>query len=116
MRQRVGLARALAVDAEVLLMDEPFSAVDEQTRRKFQEDLLALVAHERKTFLFVTHSIEEAVYVSDRIVLLSRRPSRVSRIIEPDIPRDGDPERIRRHPSYLDTVETIWDGLKQYVE
>jgi NitT/TauT family transport system ATP-binding protein len=116
MRQRVGLARALAVDAEVLLMDEPFSAVDEQTRRKFQEDLLALVAHERKTFLFVTHSIEEAVYVSDRIVLLSRRPSRVSQIIEPDIPRDGDPERIRRHPSYLDTVETIWDGLKQYVE
>ena len=116
MRQRVGLARALAVDAEVLLMDEPFSAVDEQTRRKFQEDLLALIAHERKTFLFVTHSIEEAVYVSDRIVLLSRRPSRVSQIIEPDIPRGGDPERIRRHPAYLDTVETIWNGLKQYVE
>jgi NitT/TauT family transport system ATP-binding protein len=116
MRQRVGLARALAVDAEVLLMDEPFSAVDEQTRRKFQEDLLALIAHERKTFLFVTHSIEEAVYVSDRIVLLSRRPSRVSQIIEPDIPRGGDPERIRRHSTYLDTVETIWNGLKQYVE
>jgi NitT/TauT family transport system ATP-binding protein len=116
MRQRVGLARALAVAAEVLLMDEPFSAVDEQTRRKFQEDLLALIAHERKTFLFVTHSIEEAVYVSDRIVLLSRRPSRVSQIIEPDIPRGGDPERIRRHSTYLDTVETIWNGLKQYVE
>jgi NitT/TauT family transport system ATP-binding protein len=116
MRQRVGLARALAVDAQVLLMDEPFSAVDEQTRRKFQEDLLALVAQENKTFLFVTHSIEEAVYVADRIVLLSRRPSRVSRIIEPDLPRDGDPEAIRRHPAYLDTVETIWNGLKQYVD
>jgi NitT/TauT family transport system ATP-binding protein len=116
MRQRVGLARALAVDADVLLMDEPFSAVDEQTRRKFQEDLLALIAHERKTFLFVTHSIEEAVYVSDRIVLLSRRPSRVSQIVTPDIPRDGDPEAIRRHPVYLDTVETIWAGLKQYVD
>jgi NitT/TauT family transport system ATP-binding protein len=55
-------------------MDEPFSAVDEQTRRKFQEDLLQLVAHERRTFLFVTHSIEEAVYLSDRIVLLSPPP------------------------------------------
>ena len=63
MRQRVGLARALCVDAQVLLMDEPFSAVDEQTRRKFQEDLLSLVQTERKTFIFVTHSIEEAVYV-----------------------------------------------------
>src|SRR3546814_7683078 len=59
MRQRVGLARALTVNAKVLLMDEPFSAVDEQTRRKFQEDLLKLVEQERKTFIFVTHSIEE---------------------------------------------------------
>jgi len=116
MRQRVGLARALAVDAKVLMMDEPFSAVDEQTRRKFQEDLLQLVADERKTFLFVTHSIEEAVYVSDRIVLLSKRPSRVSEIVTPDIPRTGDPERIRREPAYLDTVERIWQGLKQYLE
>jgi NitT/TauT family transport system ATP-binding protein len=116
MRQRVGLARALAVDAEVLLMDEPFSAVDEQTRRKFQEDLLALIAMEKKTFLFVTHSIEEAVYVSDRIILLSRRPSRISQIIEPDSPRGGDPEAIRRHSSYLDTVEEIWNGLKHYVD
>jgi NitT/TauT family transport system ATP-binding protein len=116
MRQRVGLARALAVDARVLLMDEPFSAVDEQTRRKFQEDLLALVARERKTFLFVTHSIEEAVYLSDRIVLLSKRPSRVAGIVEPRIPRDGSPEAIRRDPAYLDTVESIWQGLKQYLE
>jgi NitT/TauT family transport system ATP-binding protein len=116
MRQRVGLARALAVDAKVLLMDEPFSAVDEQTRRKFQEDLLALIAEEKKTFIFVTHSIEEAVYVSDRVVLLSRRPSRVSAIIEPDIERGDDPESIRRDPAYLDTVESIWQGLKRYVE
>lgn len=116
MRQRVGLARALAVNAEVLMMDEPFSAVDEQTRRKFQDDMLALITHERKTFLFVTHSIEEAVYLSDRIVLLSGRPGRVSQIIEPDIPRNLPPERIRRHSAYLDTVETIWQGLKQYLE
>jgi NitT/TauT family transport system ATP-binding protein len=116
MRQRVGLARALAVHAEVLLMDEPFSAVDEQTRRKFQEDLLGLIAQERKTFLFVTHSIEEAVYLSNRIVLLSPRPGRVSQLIEPDIPRNVSPEQIRRHSTYLDTVETIWQGLKQYLE
>ena len=66
MRQRAGLARALAVNAEVLMMDEPFSAVDEQMRRKLQEDLLDLLRRERKTVIFVTHSIEEAVYLSDR--------------------------------------------------
>lgn len=116
MRQRAGLARALAVNAKVLLMDEPFSAVDEQTRRKFQEDLLELIAHERKTFLFVTHSIEEAVYVSDRIIILSHRPSQVSSIVEPAIMRDGDPDRIRRDPAYLDTVESIWQSLKRYLD
>jgi NitT/TauT family transport system ATP-binding protein len=116
MRQRVGLARAFAVNAEVLLLDEPFSAVDEQNRRKFQEDLLQLVAKERKTFIFVTHSIEEAVYVSDRIVLLSRRPSRVAQIIEPKIDRTASPDAIRRDQGYLDTVEKIWQGLKHYVD
>ncbi|MBL8688069.1 MAG: ABC transporter ATP-binding protein [Rhodospirillaceae bacterium] len=116
MRQRVGLARALAVDADVLLMDEPFSSVDEQTRRKFQEDMLGLLSAHGKTVLFVTHSIEEAVYLSDRIVLLSRRPSRVAQVIEPEIRRGDDPEAIRRHPAYLDTVETIWQGLKRYLD
>ncbi len=116
MRQRVGLARALAVKADVLLLDEPFSAVDEQTRRKFQEDLLQLVSQEKKTFIFVTHSIEEAVYLSDRIVLLSPRPGRISKIIDPDLPRDISPDQIRRQPVYLDNVETIWQGLRQYVE
>ena len=116
MRQRVGLARALSVKADVLLMDEPFSAVDEQTRRKFQEDLLQLVANERRTFLFVTHSIEEAVYLSDRIVLLSPRPGRVWKTIEPRLSRALSPDQIRREPVYLDTVETIWQSLKDYVE
>ena len=116
MRQRVGLARALAVNADVLLMDEPFSAVDEQTRRKFQEDLLRLVATEQKTFIFVTHSIEEAVYVSDRIALLLARPSRVSEIIKPNINREIAPDAMRRDPVYLDTVERIWSSLRTYVE
>ena len=116
MRQRVGLARALSVDSEVLLMDEPFSAVDEQTRRKFQEDLLSLVQNENKTFIFVTHSIEEAVYVSDQIAILLPRPSRVSDIIRPSGLRTKDVNNIRRDPEYLDTVDRIWSLLKTYVE
>src|SRR5215211_631730 len=116
MRQRVGLARAFAVNAEVLLLDEPFSAVDEQTRRKFQEDLLGLRERERKTFIFVTHSIEEAVYLSDQIVMLSRRPGRLSRIVEPKVDHSGTPDEIRRDPRYLDTVEEIWQVLREFVD
>ena len=116
MRQRVGIARAFAVNADVMLLDEPFSAVDEQNRRKFQEDLLRLVEMEKKSFIFVTHSIEEAVYVSDRIVLLSPRPGRVSQIIDPMIDRSATPDEIRRDAGYLDVVEEIWQGLRQYAE
>jgi len=116
MRQRVGLARALAVDADIILMDEPFSSVDEQTRRKFQEDLLDLLRHHRKTVIFVTHSIEEAAYLSDQIVLLSPRPGTVSRIVQLDIERaHRSPDEIRRDKTYLDTVDEIWQILKQYV-
>ena len=116
MRQRVGLARALSVDAKVLLMDEPFSAVDEQTRRKFQEDLLNLVKNENKTFIFVTHSIEEAVYVSDQIALLLPRPSRVSEVIRPTSFKNKDVDSIRRDSEYLDIVDRIWKSLRTYVE
>jgi NitT/TauT family transport system ATP-binding protein len=115
MKQRVGLARALTVDADIILMDEPFSSVDEQTRRKFQEDLLHLRAVERKTFIFVTHSIEEAVYLSDSIVMLTPQPGRLSRIIAPRIDRSGSPDEIRRDRRYLDTVEEIWQSLRQYI-
>jgi NitT/TauT family transport system ATP-binding protein len=116
MRQRVGLARALAVDADIILMDEPFSSVDEQTRRKFQEELLELLRHKQKTVIFVTHSIEEAAYLSDQIVLLSPRPGTVSKIIHPNIERGArDPDEIRRDKNYLDVVEEIWQILKQYI-
>ena len=115
MRQRVGLARALAVDADIILMDEPFSSVDEQTRRKFQEDLLDLLRHRRKTVIFVTHSIEEAAYLSDQIALLSPRPGTVSRIIRPNVDRSRSADEIRRDRNYLDTVDEIWQILKQYV-
>lgn len=116
MQQRVGLARALAVDSKILLMDEPFASVDEQTRRKFQEDLLKLLETERKTVLFVTHSIEEAAYVSDRIVLLSPRPGSVMEVFENKLERRGDPEAVRRSKEYLDCVERLWGILKRYVE
>ncbi len=116
MRQRVGLARALAVDADIILMDEPFSAIDEQTRRKFQEELLDLLKRHRKTVIFVTHSIEEAAYLSDQITLLSPRPGRVAKTIEPGIDRSRGPDEIRRDKHYLDTVDEIWQMLKQYVD
>ena len=115
-QQRLCIARSLAIKPRVLLMDEPFSAVDEQTRRKFQEDLLRLVEAERKTFIFVTHSIEEAVYVSDRVILLQSGPGRVWRVIETRLATEGDPDEIRRSRLYLDTVDEIWRLLKQYVE
>ncbi len=115
MRQRVGLARALAVDADIILMDEPFSSVDEQTRRKFQEDLLDLLRQAQKTVIFVTHSIEEAAYLSDQIALLTPRPGTVSKLVRPDIDRGRGPDDIRRDRNYLDTVDEIWKILKQYV-
>jgi ABC-type nitrate/sulfonate/bicarbonate transport system ATPase subunit len=116
MRQRVGLARALAVDADILLMDEPFASVDEQIRRKFQEDLLSLLADESKTVIFVTHSIEEAVYVSDQIVIMTQGPSQVSKVVRPGVDRSGGSESIRRSPAYLDWVERIWRELQGYLE
>ncbi|MBL6927616.1 MAG: ABC transporter ATP-binding protein [Rhodospirillales bacterium] len=116
MRQRVGLARALAVNADIILMDEPFASVDEQTRRKFQDDLLDLLAIEKKTVIFVTHSIEEAVYVSDQIVLLSRRPGKVANIFTTDLDRSVSPDEVRRQKNYLDSVDEIWAILREYLQ
>jgi NitT/TauT family transport system ATP-binding protein len=116
MRQRVGLARAMAVDADILLMDEPFASVDEQIRRKFQEDLLYLLSEEKKSVVFVTHSIEEAVYVSDQIVIFTRGPAQVSKVVRPGIDHTGDSQKIRRSSTYLDCVESIWVELRKYLE
>jgi NitT/TauT family transport system ATP-binding protein len=115
MKQRVGLARALAINAEIVLMDEPFSSVDEQTRRKFQEELLDLLKINHKTVIFVTHSIEEAAYLSDQIVLLSQRPGTVLRVIRPNIERGKSADEIRRDKAYLDSVDEIWKILRDYV-
>ena len=90
--------------------------MDEQTRRKFQEDLLNLVKVEKKTFIFVTHSIEEAVYVSDQIAILLPRPSRVSEIIKPSGFKHKDADSIRKDSEYLDIVDRIWKSLRTYVQ
>ncbi len=102
MRQRVAVARALAVDPEVLLMDEPFGALDAQTRNKMQKELLEIWEKTQKTVIFVTHSVAEAVYMSDRIVVLTRRPGTIREVMDIPIPRPRDRTstdfaRIRRH-------------------
>ena len=116
MRQRTGLARALTINSDILLMDEPFSAVDEQMRRKLQEDLLKLLKVENKTVIFVTHSIEEAVYLADQVIILSGRPGSVAEIVYPKIDRTGEIDLIRRQPGYIELVDEIWSSLKKYVE
>jgi ABC-type nitrate/sulfonate/bicarbonate transport system ATPase subunit len=112
MQQRVSLARALAIEPSILLLDEPFGALDSQTRRGLQEDLLRLHAAERRTVVFVTHSIDEAVRLGDRIVLLSQRPARICEIIAVDLPRPR-PADLGVHPRFIQLKEHLWARLRQ---
>lgn len=111
MQQRVGLARALAIDPRTLLMDEPFSAVDDQTRRELQEDLLRLHAERTQAVLFVTHSMDEAVRLGDRVVLLTPRPGRIREVIDVPLPRPRPPD-LERHPTFIDLKEYLWEQLR----
>jgi len=111
MRQRVGIARALAVDPAVLLMDEPFSALDAQTRQLMQEELLLIWERTRKTILYVTHNIQEAVYLADRVVVLSRRPGRVLAMVPVELGRPRA-EALLGKPEFAEAVERIWALIK----
>ena len=111
MKQRVGLARALATDPEVLLMDEPFAALDAQTRDLMQVELLRIWREARKTVLFVTHQIDEAIYLSDRVLVMSKRPGRTKRVFDIKLPRPRDYE-MRVTPEFNDLKLDIWNTLK----
>ncbi|BCH24043.1 sulfonate ABC transporter ATP-binding lipoprotein [Mesorhizobium sp. L-8-10] len=111
MQQRASIARALAFDADLLLMDEPFGALDEIVRDHLNEHLLALWARTNKTICFVTHSIPEAVYLSTRIVVMSPRPGRVTDVIESTLPPER-PLDIRETPEFLAIAARVRDGLR----
>jgi NitT/TauT family transport system ATP-binding protein len=107
MRQRVNLARALAIDPEILLMDEPFSALDAQTREIMQTELLRIWEKGRKTVLFVTHQIDEAVFLSDHVLVLARRPGRIRETVDIELPRPRVLP-MKRTKEFVDYVDHIW--------
>lgn len=111
MQQRASIARALAFDADILLMDEPFGALDEIVRDHLNEQLLHLWARTEKTIGFVTHSIPEAVYLSTRIVVMSPRPGRITDVIESNLPRER-PLDIRDTPEFLAIAQRVREGLR----
>jgi NitT/TauT family transport system ATP-binding protein len=115
MQQRVGLARALAIDPEILLMDEPFASVDAQTREVLQEELLQLHDRERKTMIFITHSIDEAIILGDRVAVMASRPGRVKEVLQVNFPRPRDPAAIRAQPRYTEIRNHIWEELRPTV-
>ncbi len=115
MQQRVGLARALAVNPEVLLMDEPFGSLDAQTRELLQEELLRILEREAKTVVFVTHSIDEAIILGDRVAVLSARPGRLRELIEVGLPRPRDVQLARGAERYGDLRTHIWGQLRSEV-
>lgn len=106
MQQRVGIARALALDPEILLMDEPFSALDEFTREKLNEDVLKIWGKTKNTIIFVTHNISESVFLSDRVVVLSPHPGRVSAVVDIDLPRPREGS-LRETPEFYEYVAKI---------
>ena len=114
MKQRVGLARALATDPDVLLMDEPFAALDAQTRDLMQVELLRIWQEAKKTVLFVTHQIDEAIYLSDRVMVMTKRPGHAKRIFAIKLPRPRDYE-MRVTPEFNELKLEIWHALKDEI-
>ena len=114
MRQRVNLARALAIDPKVLLMDEPFAALDAQTREIMQTELTRIWEQGRKTVLFVTHQIDEAVFLSDRVFVFARRPGRIREIVKIDLSRPRALS-LKRTPEFVRYVDHIWQLIEEDV-
>jgi NitT/TauT family transport system ATP-binding protein len=112
MRQRVNLARALAVDPDVLLMDEPFASLDAQTRELMQAELLRIWREQQKTVVFVTHQIDEAVYLSDRVIVFGARPGRVRESVPIDLPRPRE-LGVKRTIEFLRFVDHIWKMIEE---
>jgi NitT/TauT family transport system ATP-binding protein len=115
MRQRVNLARALAIDPEILLMDEPFASLDAQTREIMQAELLAIRSKAKKTVLFITHQINEAVFLSDRVIVFSSRPGYVKEEIKIELPRPRH-LTIKTETRFLDYERSIWDIIEGEVK
>lgn len=115
MKQRVAIARSLAYRPDVLLMDEPFAALDAQTREILQGELLRIWEQYRKTIVFITHSLDEAIFLSDRIVVMTRRPGTVKQILDVPLPRPRAPE-LRHADAFIKLRQKAWDILKDEVQ
>ncbi len=115
MRQRVAIARALAVEPDILLMDEPFGALDEQTRYLLQEELLRIWERSRKTVVFITHSIDEALTLADEVIVMGARPGRILQRIPVPFERPRTMEAVRSDPRFAVLFNQIWDGLRAEV-
>lgn len=111
MQQRAGFARALAVNPRILLMDEPFGALDAQTRLVLQDDLMRIWEKEQKTVIFITHAMDEAIYLSDRVVIMSSRPGRIREVLDINIPRPRT-AATRAMPEFAELTGYIWDRLQ----
>lgn len=115
MRQRVNVARAFAADPEILLMDEPFGLLDEQNRMILQRELMEIWRGSRKTTLFITHSVDEAILLGDRILVMTAHPGRVKEIIDIDIPRPRDLIALRGDPKFISLYKQVWELLSEEV-
>jgi len=116
MRQRVALARTFCLDSPILLMDEPFGALDAQTKLQLEEVLLSLWTSERRTVIFITHDLSEAVALSDRVIVMSARPGTIIADIKVDLPRPRSVRALQRDARYHDIYATIWSKLELALE
>ena len=115
MQQRCNLARALTVDPKILIMDEPFASLDAQTREIMQKELLRIWSEAKKTVLFITHQINEAIYLADRVIIFGARPGRVKQTLKIDLPRPRDLS-LKRDPEFLELENRVWEQIEEEVK